>query len=323
LILQLVTTLQSALPQLELPDNTCVLRIATTRPTFLLFVGDHVSPRYVVHIGPSKEVQDLNNHLTKLFACVPSLIPKPIAVVEWNSGASFHIQNGFEGLPWFTLQSRLSNRLEEWMRLRDRALKALHTLHAAMSTDPDLCVSVHPGAEMRRELDKFRAFSDSFPSCPFDLIDEAACSLDTLGTLRWPWQHGDFCLNNLLFTDNELRIIDFEEFHRTAVPLQDELTLAQSFYDLMPDREAAIDLIDHVDYCIAPTLSRASALSAHVRSLLIYNLLWRINQSQNRISRAEIRHTLLLRLESVLKNSEQWIFPSGHHNAERRSREIR
>src|SRR3954462_2356117 len=53
-------------------------------------------------------------------------------------------------------------------------------------------------------------------------------ALEALAGLPCFWQHGDFCLNNVLVSPARLSIIDFEEFGGPSMPLHDEIGLALS-----------------------------------------------------------------------------------------------
>lgn len=299
MILRLVDAINNSPSQLKLPPTTSMVRISTTRPTFLLFETESIEPSYVAKVGPESEMKFLHDTLEKLYGRIPFLIPKPIATISCHKKIWLHVQEACHGLPWFTLQKHLSG--ENWITLRKHSIDALHTLHNAVAANPEWQTSVHPGNELRQELHEIKSTID-LPESSEERIMQGAKRLDNLGAIRWYWQHGDFCLNNLLVRGNQLRIIDFEEFGQTAVPLQDELTLAQSFDEIMPPTKETEALKDHIKLCVAQTIQGCPRLHDFEGPLLIYNLIQRINQCTGKSRRMDNSRALLLKLNALLQS---------------------
>jgi hypothetical protein len=113
-------------------------------------------------------------------------------------------------------------------------------------------------------------------------IEQQAGALDSLGEIVSQYQHGDFCLNNLLLSDSSAAIIDFDEFGRTSMPLHDEIGLALSIADLSP----------------YPEVSRMPK-HEQLPGLYLHHLLWRINQTHLYPTRARARLELMARVESA------------------------
>ena len=143
------------------------------------------------------------------------------------------------------------------------------------------------------------------PTVPRAVVDglaRAAEALDALGDVNWFWQHGDFCLNNLIVAPQSVGIIDFDEFGATSVPLQDEIGLGVSVAQLSAGEDGIAAVAKHISSCVQSTLARHPALSPFVRELLLHYLVWRVNRAyavpQRQAARAKLLATLLAVAES-------------------------
>jgi hypothetical protein len=125
-----------------------------------------------------------------------------------------------------------------------------------------------------------RKFKPSIVSACSELVG----SLPQEYVVKGSWQHGDYCINNLIFADDKTYVIDFEEFGDTLMPLQDIFSLALSFYiqrEIQTLDLLALDLA----YCLRNTDKNLKPL---LSLLFIYHLLFRLGAWGSNPNRAFI-----------------------------------
>ena len=296
-MLEIPMLMSRLLPDRFASGSVSVVRVETTRPLFLVFATDGARPVCVVQLGSRFEVERLHGAMTTLHGRLQDLVPESLACAHIHGETYAHIQSGLAGTSWFRIRERLRTP-GAWLRLAERGTIALRRLHAAIQESAEWRGRVRPGAALRLQR---QACEDWLPlsSHATALIDTCAHSLNELGEIGWCWQHGDFCVNNLLLTSDTLGIIDFEEFGETAMPLHDQFSLALSLHDFAPARGHRSDVAAIVAACIQPTLVWHSWLAPHVIGLFLHHLLWRINQCRSRPARATLCRDLIELLEAV------------------------
>ena len=306
MILEIPAVLARLLPERFASGATTVVRVQTTRPLFLVFANDAACPACVVQLGPQREIERAHRTLTTLHQRLPRLVPASLACGPGPGGTYAHIQSGLPGTSWFRIRDRFREP-SEWSGLADRAVQALRHLHTAVQASAEWHARVCPGEALRGQRAAYVA--QHVPLAPHvsSLVDASARDLDRLDAIPWFWQHGDFCLNNLLVAGDRLGIIDFEEFGETAVPLHDQFSLALSLHDFAPARGHRSDVAAIVAACIQPTLVRHSWLAPHTAGLFLHHLLWRINQCRDRPGRAAIRRQLVERLDTFASEPARFL----------------
>jgi len=276
-----------------------IVRIENTRPVFLVFGSDPAQPACVAQIGPREPLERLHGILSRLHGIVPDLVPASLAAVDWGTGQFLHVQAGLPGAPGFRLRERLRTDAE-WAQFEARAMRALDHLHAAIAEVPEWRCRVHASAELGSQIEQLVARD---PELGRDLIHPLANEVEKLasmGSVESVWQHGDFCLNNLVVADASLGIIDFEEFGETAVPLHDEISLGLSLHEFSGRADDWDQAWRRVRRCAEPTLLAKPALSSHLDGLFVHHLVWRINQASGRPTRRGIRANLVATLRAFI-----------------------
>ena len=112
-------------------------------------------------------------------------------------------------------------------------------------------------------------------------------------------------LDTILFALRK-RIIDFDEFGLTSMPLHDQFGLALSTHELVSADGPWRPLANDVQACLAPVLSAQPALAGHIRGLLVHHLLWNVSQFHGQRSRAR-------RVKAVLKLLEEFAAAPGNY----------
>jgi aminoglycoside phosphotransferase len=281
-----------------------VIRIETTRPTFLLFASDWRQPACVAQIGSREQLERLHAILTTLHSRVPDLVPASIACVPWHAGQYLHLQAGLPGVPWFRLRARLRTA-EEWTQLQVRAGQALERLHAAAAESQEWRSHVRPADELLRQITLLTDRDRNWPSHIIDAVEQQAHRLRALGAIDWVWQHGDFCVNNLLVAPTSLAIIDFEEFGATAVPLHDEIGLGLSMHEFSSAEYNWKDADERIRACVDSTLRTWPQLAVYLPAFVLHHLVLRINQCHDRPRRQAVRALLATMLKDCVESSEE------------------
>jgi len=276
-----------------------VVRIETTRPVFLVFGSDPSQPAYVAHIGPREPLERLHAILSRLHGIVPDLVPASLAAVDWGTGQFLHVQTGLPGTPWFRLRERLRTD-GDWAQFEARAMRILDRLHAAILEVPEWRCRVHVSAELNAQIAQLVARDPEIGRGLIQPLSKEMEKLAALGSVESVWQHGDFCLNNLLVGDASLGIIDFEEFGETAVPLHDEISLGLSLHEFSSRADDWDHAWRHVRRCAEPTVLANPALSSYMDGLFVHHLVWRINRASERPTRAVIRARLVAMLRAFI-----------------------
>jgi len=272
--------------------KTTLVRVETTNPVYLVFDETQDSPRLVVRVGDRGQLVHEHDVLERLHQRVPDLVARSLYLASWKDDRWVHVQTGLPGTPWFRLQASLRS-LHDWLPLRDRALVALRELHRAIRQDPSWREErVDPAAELDGQVGRAGPRISRLKSA----VTTAERTLAGLKPLTWYVQHGDFCINNLIFDTSGARVIDFEEFGLTAVPLHDEFGLGLSLWDLMP--AGGDSLADQLGCVLHEPLARNPWLADHLEGLFLHHLLWRVSRCRAEPGRA----AMASRLEGLIQD---------------------
>jgi hypothetical protein len=270
-----------------------VAAIQTSQPKYLIFGDDSQRPLCVVQFGERAELERVYGVLRMLHPLLPDTVPAPFACEQWRGKVYVFVQGGLDGLPWFELQRRCQSS-SEWLRLERCALAGLRELQNAVRavTAP---LTLNPANELRdvlrRVLEQGISLSDGLVAA----VEGAADDLLPLGNMRCWAQHGDYSLNNVLLgARDKIRIIDFEEFGLTCMPMQDEIGLAVSMAALAPASCSKVPLDAYLRE-ISP--DRPTFSHTQDAALVMYYLLWRISLTHGVPRRAASREWLTSVLE--------------------------
>lgn len=298
MILEIPALLSELVPGLVDGARLSVACVRTTQPKFLVFTGDANRPACVVQFGLQRELERTQSILSVLHKALPDMVAAPLACAAWRGDLYVQIQAGLPGMPWFRLADRVRSA-QAWKSLGQRALAALRQFQDAVRGVPEWTGTLRPGLELRRQALVCEGLGIGLSVRAREVIDAAAELLDDLGERPHFWQHGDYCLNNLLVSRSGLAIIDFEEFGGTSMPWHDEIGLTLSLNDLSPQGARpvvkafeSVPLPDHAGW---PRPSDPDLF----RGFVLYHLLWRINQAAGRPTRARARAALVEVLEQL------------------------
>lgn len=201
------------------------IQIYTSNPVTLLF-NNPKFPYLVAHQVPLEKAQAEFAKKQRLYELFEGIIPKPIEVIELPQ-TSILLEQGLDAMPWFNLAAQGP---AFYLAAKQKAKQALFTFSERVSAEQDWCKSV---------ILK-QALTDQFAEIlPIKALPQKTVTfINKLIELNEPWmnqplnshfQHGDFCINNLMFSDHIAFIIDLEDFGRNVMPFQDDISLAISF----------------------------------------------------------------------------------------------
>jgi hypothetical protein len=301
LILEIPSLVRRLVPDLfkgsDLPSVIC---IRTTRPKYLVFNNDPQRPACIAQFGAKDELERLHKILSRLHGKEPDLFAEPLLLSPWRDNIYIHLQIGLPGMPWFRVTDRHRSHTD-WARLGARAREALERLHTVIRCFPDWVRLLRPGDELRLQLRICKKSGVPLTNLVQDWVARIAERLDDLGDILSHWQHGDFCINNLLVGPSHVSIIDFEEFGQTAMPLHDHIGLELSFRDLAPLHSMA----SPPAACHPASLKYRDTFltQQHLAGIYMHHLLWRINQSRGLPTRAQAKSGLLERVEETARCS--------------------
>jgi hypothetical protein len=291
MILEIPEIVSRLVPGLFRDEPVSVACVSTTRPKYLVFGTDRERPTLVVQSGPRHEMERVHAILTRLHALIPDVVAEPLACVPVAGNECVQVQSGLPGVPWFRLSNLLRSPVD-WVRMRERALTALERLHAAVRQVPEWTGSTHPGKELRRQFATCLGQGVMFTPRASDCLDAASERLDGLGEVPCHWQHGDYCLNNLLVSRAGVAVIDFDEFGLTSMPLLDRMGLALSICELAPSGSGPGPLRANLDACLRTGAGWLDP-SEHFPGLLLHHLLWRIGRCHGLPTRVRTRGHLV------------------------------
>jgi hypothetical protein len=297
-ILEIPHLIRELVPGLLDEGRSSVACVRTTRPKYLVFGGGADRPTCVVQFGPAEAMEREHHVLSLLRPVLPDMVAAPLACAAWHGNLWVQVQSGLLGLPWFRLADRVRSA-RAWNCLGRRALATLARFHEAVRGVPEWAGTVRPGSELRRQAMVSQMNGTALSARAHDGIDMAAEVLDQLGPCDHFWQHGDYCLNNLLVSRSGLALIDFEEFGGTLMPWHDEIGLALSLNDLSP--HGTLTVTEALAAIPMPGYARWPRPTDHkfFRGFVLHHLLWRMNQAADRPTRVRMRAALAESIEQV------------------------
>lgn len=303
-MLEIESLVHSMSDELPTTESISIACISTTNPVYLVFSGQSDTPCFVVRPANSKNSR-VNHELSlRLHQVNGALVPETVGLYDHN-GTIYSVQRGAGGTPWFQLPRTVATP-EQWVTMRTRAIEALSQFHDGVASVPDWTKRISLGDELRSAYQVFLDTGNESP-LPFTAFaDSMADQLDTLGAWEGICQHGDFSLNNLLFEENKISVIDLEDFGITAMPLYDEFTLALSLHTLALDRVKS-SLAIELAACTQSMKYRHSFNQKTIQALFLFHLLLRLGAWSSADKRQPYRQKLLHLLEQYVDKPDAYI----------------
>jgi hypothetical protein len=296
--------LRRRLPELFSGGPVSTVLIRTTYPKCLVFGADATRPLCVAQIGVGEHLSAVHDILTRLYAAMPTRVPEPLVLDRLQDGRLLSVLRGVPGWPWFRL-SVVYRTLAPWQAIVRASIDALMEFRAVVGAQPSWTAPVTPGDELRIELERCQRGGVALSDRAIARVADLAQALDGLGTLLSQAQHGDFCLANLLVDAGECaRIIDFDEFGETYMPLQDEIGLLLSLRQLAP--AAALPVVNDPDV-FRRLFDRTVDPTGDGAPWHMYYLLRRTSRCAGHPSRARVQRLLVRDIEQASQPGFQLI----------------
>ncbi len=304
MMLQIESLIHKISGQLTAAESISIACISTTCPVYLAFSGQSDTPCFVVRPANSKSNRVSHELSLRLHQVNPALVPETVGLYEHN-GNAYSVQRGASGTPWFRLPRAVTTP-EQWATVRNRAIEALRQFHDGVASVPEWNSRICLGDALRSAYKGFIATGNEPPYPLTAFADSMAEELDRLGAWDGIFQHGDFGLNNMLFEENKISVVDLEDFGITAVPLYDEFTLALSLSTLAPDSVKSSMAIE-LAACTQPMKHRYSFNRKTIQALFLFYLLLRLGAWSSLEKRQFYRQRLLHFLEQYTNNPDAYI----------------
>jgi len=233
-----VKTILDILPselRLELGNKPSVLSVRTSERKYLVFSDTSDIPAFVIQPGKKETLLKLYDVTSRLHNVLPERIPAPITVLEDRRNRHYLVQKGDDGIPWFSIRQRIGKdlKLED---IVNHSIEALSAFHTATSSQCDWTRRIHLAnyfVDLENTLYNKNVIDQKYRN---QFLEYCTSILNRHGNADCFYQHGDFCVNNLMYKDQGSTIIDFEQFGDVFIPLHDEFNLTTSLLTLHPSR---------------------------------------------------------------------------------------
>jgi hypothetical protein len=286
-------------------NNVSFISITTSNPVYLIFINER-TPRFVIHELKGDEYLDILDIRSELYSVLAESVAKPYGIKKIDS-VYYFIESGLNGKPWFQLVSTLKNEAD-WLDIKRKAKESLNYFKDAISNENKWCKAINLASELKAQFLETQKFNRRLIPEVESLVNKLSDILIDVDELAGTFQHCDYCINNLLFDHDRACIIDLEEFGQTSVPLQDELSLALSFYLIKPDDDTST-LKSIIFDCISDCGYSNDELKEILPSLYLYHLLFRLGNWGNNARREKVCQWIKELLHEFVVNPE-YLFDS-------------
>jgi len=292
---------------IEFENPISTIAVMTAQPKYLVF-SDRDFPNYVVQYGNHESLSNVFKHTQKISELLPDQVPYPMTLVEHSPDNAMLVQTGMEGRPWFNLRSKLKTR-RAFVKLTDRIVATLAEFHTAVASQPDWKTNLNPSQELRNIARRYiTEAKEPLPKNFPQVLKNQCALLDELSGIEGIYQHGDFCINNLLVSKEQIGIMDFEHFGTIQMPLHDEFILLRS---LMHFYTGASDDFWRVNWEKLTTEGYASKFvkPQHTPGLFLHFILWWILETKPNELRADMSQYYQRLLHVFCENEQKLWHP--------------
>ena len=186
--------------------------------------------------------------------------------------------------------------MTQWHRLNQRLASTLVQFHQTLNKVPRWQFKIKPSEGLSEVCASYKKLGITIPENFNQITAELSHNLESLGEIPVFWQHGDFCVNNMLIDKNVIGIVDFEHFGRVRMPFHDEFRAVDSLHRFAPRKaprlwwDTLLGLVDRSVY-------RERIENNHLPGLYLHSLLWWMIESHGRPSRGGRAQELSAQIE--------------------------
>jgi thiamine kinase-like enzyme len=288
-----------------------VLCIDSSKDIYLIF-DEHTYPRFALYAIEKNKIQEVVATRQLLSSLLNNVVSKSIGVIEHNN-RSFFIEEGLTGQPWFQLKD--SNGFN-WSDIKSTAVSTLVDFHEVVRNETLWQKKLNIGDVFIEQYHQTLNMKNDYQltGTVSKLVHELHLELKKHPKMICYFQHGDFCINNLLFNEGIAHIIDWDEFGQVSMPLQDEFSLALSFYNL--DNNSNIEqLYVELQICITKSEWLKSLTKEAVIALFLFHLLYRLGlwgSNPNRKGICDWLYTILIGFSEQPSSFFDWLDVEKH-----------
>ena len=288
-----------------------VLCIDSSKDIYLIF-DEYTYPCYALYAIEKDKIQHVVATRQLLSSLLNNVVSKSIGVIEHNN-RSFFIEEGLAGQPWFQLKGSAGFN---WNDVKSTAVSTLFNFHEVVRNEISWQKKLNIGDVFIEQYLQTLNMQNEYRLTEkvSKLVHELHSELKKHPKMVCYFQHGDFCINNLLFNEGMAHIIDWDEFGEVSMPLQDEFSLALSFYNL--DNNFNIEQL-HVELKICITKSEwlKSLTKESVVALFLFHLLYRLGlwgSNPNRKGICDWLYTILIEFSEQPSSFFDWLDVEKH-----------
>ena len=270
--------------------NPSFIELCTSHPTLLIFDENNLKPPVVFRNLPPIRHKQIER-CRQLCVLNSNLFPQPVLIEEKNASIIF-IEQLVVGTPWFRLQNTLNS-----YQIREFSIEALTQFECTVQ-------KVHNWSEEINLYDAgIRLAKEVLPSVTLSaiqrkLVSEQCEKMKTHDNISVQFQHGDFSINNLIFTHDGCRIIDLEDFGELNMPLFDYISLAISFSDNFSNNLSAKNVLNELNFILQRVRNTQSDL--YITQCLLLFMLSRLGKWSDNPNRKPFSHKLEIVLTELL-----------------------
>lgn len=275
------------------------ISVCCTSPTLLAFEPEKTFPVFALRIGREVDLQKTWQRLCELYELMPGRVAQPIALKRLSNNRWILVQSGLPGIPWFALASCIKHRILA-VDVIDRSIETLQTFQAAVQSRTKFRKNCAPSEPFFELLEKVNSARLGIDASTLKSLEDFGRILETLGTLDCDWQHGDFCVNNLIFDEQLTYLIDFDEFGDTCTPLHDAVGLAFSLSEYLQEAE----FWNILKRCIRETPYHTFDRT-QVHALVLNHLLYCLQKTIGVVRRKKRQGELMAVIQTVLLHFSQ------------------
>lgn len=296
---------------LSSPKNS-FLSLFTTNNIYLIF-NDSDHPDFALHEIDENDIEKQFDTKVKLFEILGDMVAEPLKVIK-NHGNLYLVERGLRGKPWFQIATQSKNN---WSQIKTQSLLALNHFQKSISTEKTWHREINLAGELKKQY---------LESCKYNQLDTPNIrkhydyffsQLANVNNVNSQFQHGDFCINNILHDQERTHLIDFEDFGKTSMPLHDNFSLALSFFHIQGSTNFK-DLTNEINLCLSYSKLSPNFSKEVISALFFYHLMFRLGSWSNKETRSNYKKWILIILDIFLTNYSEFLsdlkFESSSHD---------
>jgi hypothetical protein len=294
--------LQKLYPERNDIETMSLLSLTTSNPVYLIFNQTSPVPEWVIHTV-NKQYKEIFTKHQELYSILGHTIAEPLLFIHHQQQFYF-IEKGLNGSPWFQLNQRIQSK-QQWQKIKEQASNTLILFQHAVLKSSFGQHTILLGESLRNQYKHYLNINSVIPTLS-EKVEQYAKQLDQLLHFTSFSQHGDYCLNNLLFHNEHVYIIDFEDIDLTTAPLHDEFSLAISYY-LLINSQNSKSIHAEINFCVSQSYWCNQFSQQEKQALFLHHLLLRLGYWSSNNKRQQFKTILMEMLIKFIQDPNYFI----------------